>query len=93
MAYVSNPPSNAKSTFDRFRDPARRYWVLVSGGVEPAWARNGELFYRRPTDYAMMAVSVATNPALTVGHPKSCFAVGLPGGHCAAGGSPRASTQ
>ena len=55
--------------------------MSVGGGREPAWARNGELFYRRLGDDAMMAVAVATSPQLVVGPPRELFrGSGNPGG-------------
>jgi hypothetical protein len=47
--------------------------VSVGGGTEPLWAANGELFYRRSTDYRMMAVRVETQPTLNVGPPVELF--------------------
>ena len=58
--------------------------VSVGGGTEPAWARNGELFYRNAA-YEMMAAKVTTTPALRVAAPIKLF-----GGAQPAGGSPRA---
>ena len=55
------------------------------GGDEPVWAANGEIFYRRLSDYTMMAVEVATAPTLTVGDPQALFS-----GSLSPGGSPRA---
>ena len=43
-----------------FPGPGGQTPVSVDGGVEPVWGRNGELFYRRGSDYAMMAVEVST---------------------------------
>ena len=51
--------------------------VSVGGGEEPAWAPNGELFYRRPSDYAMMVVEVSTDPELTIGPAAELFAGGV----------------
>ena len=48
--------------------------MSVGGGEEPAWAASGELFYRRPDDYAMMVVEVSTDPVLIVGPPNELFA-------------------
>ena len=59
--------------------------MSVGGAEQPAWAANGELFYRRPDDYAMMVVDVSTEPSLVVGQPRELF-----GGTVSPGGSPRA---
>jgi len=47
--------------------------VSVGGGKEPTWTATGELFYRRPRDWAMMVVEVSTDPVLTVGPPEELF--------------------
>jgi hypothetical protein len=58
----------------------------VGGGVEPAWARSGELFYRRLQDGRMMVVPVTTSPTLSVGRSSEPCATSLPN----PGASPRA---
>lgn len=56
-----------------FPGPSGSTTASVGGGIEPAWAANGELFYRRPDGYAMMVVDVSTEPELTVGRPEELF--------------------
>ena len=68
-----------------FADDSLKKVLLAGGGEEPAWARNGELFYRRPSDYAMMVVEVSTDPTLNIGPPRELFT-----GTYYPGGSPRA---
>ena len=41
--------------------------------MEPAWAANGDLFYRRPSDYRMMVVTVSTDPKLDIGPSTELF--------------------
>ena len=48
--------------------------VSVGGGKEPTWAQTGELFYRRPRDWAMMVVEVSTEPVLAVRPSEELFA-------------------
>jgi Tol biopolymer transport system component len=48
--------------------------VSAGGGREPFWAKNGEVFYRRTTDDAMMVVKVTTTPSLVVGSAERLFA-------------------
>ncbi len=44
----------------------------MEGGTEPVWSRDGrELFYRN--GYKMMAVSVSTDPGLSLGKPSLLF--------------------
>jgi hypothetical protein len=47
--------------------------VSVGGGREPIWAKNGDLFYRSPNGERMLAVPVATEPALKIGTPAQLF--------------------
>jgi hypothetical protein len=91
VAYVSDTTGQREIYIQPFPKPGPQTKVSVGGGVEPAWARNGELFYRRPDDYAMMAVPVATSPALTLGAPRELFrGSGFLGGALRTRGSPRA---
>jgi hypothetical protein len=64
-----------------FPGPGPATPVSVGGAREAAWARNGELFYRRLEDDMMMAVRVDTAPTLSVGTPVELFrGSGNPGG-------------
>ncbi len=47
--------------------PGGQETVSVGGGREPVWATNGELFYRNLAGDRVMAVSVTTEPTLTMG--------------------------
>ena len=85
VAHVSNRTGQREIVIQPFSGPGPQTPASVGGGREPAWARNGELFYRRPSDYAMMAVTVSTELTLTVGQPRMLF----PGG-ADPQGSPRA---
>jgi serine/threonine-protein kinase len=73
VAFVSGDAGQREIFIRPFPGPGGQTPVSVGGGVEPAWARNGELFYRRPRDYAMMVVAVATEPTLAVGPPTELF--------------------
>jgi Tol biopolymer transport system component len=85
VALVTTQTGQYEIVIHPFPGPGGQTPVSVGGGIEPAWSRNGELFYRRLGDYAMMVVEVSTDPELTVGPPKELFrGRGFPGG------SPRA---
>ena len=60
--------------------------MSVGGGDEPAWAANGELFYRRPSDNVMIAIEISTDPELAIGSPTELFVRSPPIGT----GGPRA---
>ena len=85
VALVSRQTGQDEIYILPFPGPGGQTPVSVGGGVEPAWAPQGELFYRRSGDYAMMVVEVSTDPVLTVGPPAELFA-----GSSSPGGSPRA---
>ena len=85
VAYMSQQTGQSEIYIRPFPGSGGQTPVSVGGGVEPAWARSGELFYRRRRDYAMMAVDVSTDPTLTVGPLRELFR-----GARSPGGSPRA---
>ena len=85
VAHVSDQSGVREIYVRPFPGPGGQETVSVGGGDEPAWASNGELFYRRPSDYAMMVVEVSTDPTLTIGSPQELFRGGV-----YPGGSPRA---
>jgi hypothetical protein len=84
-ALVSDQTGQREIVIRPLVGPVGQTPVSVGGGEEPAWAANGELFYRRPSDYAMMVVEVTTDPILDVGPPRELFR-----GTVSPGGSPRA---
>ena len=85
VAYESDQMGQREIFIRPFPGPGGQETVSVGGGDEPAWAGNGELFYRRPSDYAMMVVEVSTEPTLIVDQPRELFRGGV-----YPGGSPRA---
>jgi serine/threonine-protein kinase len=85
VALISSQTGQQEIYILPFPGPGAQTPVSVGGGREPAWGRSGEIFYRRPDDYMMMAVEVSTDPVLTVGPPRELFP-----GNRDPGGSPRA---
>ena len=72
LAYTSNEPGRVEVFIQSFPGPAGRVQVSTDGGTEPVWSHDGrELFYR--TGDAMMAVNVATTPALSAGEARKLF--------------------
>ena len=78
VAYRSQQTGNNQIYIRPFPGPGGQTPVSVDGGVEQVWGGNGELFYRRATDYAMMGVEVSTAPSLSIGPPRILFPGGSP---------------
>jgi len=70
-AYVSNESGRDEVYVRPHPGPGGKFPVSTSGGIQPAWGRNGELFYRNGD--RMMAVPVSTMPTLKIGQPKVLF--------------------
>ena len=85
VAYITEQTGQREIQIRPYPGPGGQMPVSVGGAEQPAWAANGELFYRRPDDYAMMVVDVSTEPSLVVGQPRELFQ-----GTVSPGGSPRA---
>jgi Tol biopolymer transport system component len=73
IAYLDAVSGRSEVVIRPFPGPGPETTVSVGGAREPAWAQNGELFYRRLGDDMMMAVKVRTAPALQVGPPEELF--------------------
>ena len=85
VAFMSTQTGQREIYIQPFPGPGGQTPVSVGGGEEVAWAPNGEVFYRRTGDYAMMAVEVSTDPELVVGPPVQLFS----GGAALGGGGTR----
>ncbi len=76
MAYVSDESGRVEVYVRPFPEveSGRRVQVSDGGGGQPQWSEDGrELYYRSRTERAMMAVSVTTEPSLSVGVPEPLF--------------------
>jgi len=72
IAYASDQSGRSEIYVRPFRGPGGETLVSTMGGSEPVWAKHANLmFYRQGT--AMMAVDVATSPALLIGPPHVVF--------------------
>ena len=80
VAYLSAPTGGNALYIRPFPGPGGETPVSVGAAREPVWSLNGDLFYRRTDDYAMMVVEVSTDPVLTVGPPNELFSGGGPVG-------------
>ena len=55
-----------------FPDGSGARQISLNGGTRPSWCKNGkELFYLE--EDSLLAVPVATNPALSIGQPRRLF--------------------
>ena len=70
VAYLSNETGRSHLHIRPFPGPGADVTVSVDGAIEPVWAANGELFYRRLSDYTMMVV---TDPTPLPGPPAELF--------------------
>ena len=70
VAYLSTETRRSQLHIMPFPGPGGRLTVSVDGAIEPVWAANGELFYRRLSDYTMMVV---TDPTPLPGPPIELF--------------------
>jgi Tol biopolymer transport system component len=72
MAYVSDESGRNEIYVTPFPGPGEKAAVSTDGGSEPVWPRGGKtLFYRNSDE--MMAVEIATSPALSVGKARVMF--------------------
>ena len=72
MAYRSSETGQLEVFVRPFPDVAGGKWqISTTGGNYPAWSPDGrELFYRRPSDRALMRVTVETEPTFIAGIPE-----------------------
>jgi len=74
VAYVSDESGREEVYLKRFPSGDGKWQASVNGGTWPVWSRDGgELIYRWQD--TMMAVSVKTEPSLTLGTPEELFSV------------------
>ena len=67
VAYCSNESGRAEIYVTPYPGPGAKIQVSAEGGTDPVW-RRGEMFFRNGDK--MMAVSVATEPRLTLSKPR-----------------------
>jgi Tol biopolymer transport system component len=75
MVYAALEAGREEEVYvQRYPGPGARTPVSVGGGREPVWSPSGdEIFYRSIDGERMMAVSVRTEPTLTIGRPRTQF--------------------
>jgi serine/threonine-protein kinase len=75
VAYASNETGRFEAYVRPIGETGPRRPVSVGGATSLVWARNGELIYHRSEDDAIVAVPIATAPALSIGQPATLFRV------------------
>ena len=73
LAYVSDESGRREVYVQPFPGPGGKWQISTDGGVEPVWARNGELFYRNENGDKMMVVDFTTEPTFRAGNPRLLF--------------------
>jgi hypothetical protein len=72
VAYVSNETGEDEVYVRSYPEGTNKVPISIGGGREPVWNPDGsEIFYRGPL--GMMAVPIATTPALRPGKPEFLF--------------------
>jgi Tol biopolymer transport system component len=71
LAYASDESGQQEIYVRPFPTGGGKWQISTEGGIRPFWTRNGELVYRNGDK--MMAVSIATQPTLSVGTPRLLF--------------------
>ena len=72
IAYASDESGRSEIYVQPFPGPGPKVQISNGGGFDPVWLRSGgELYYRN--DEKMMAVSIATAPALKVSAPRQLW--------------------
>jgi dipeptidyl aminopeptidase/acylaminoacyl peptidase len=74
LAYASDESGRSVVYVRSYPDLERKWQISTSGGIEPAWSRDGtELFYRYEDGLRMMAVPITTEPDFFPGRPELLF--------------------
>jgi len=72
LVYVSDESGRDEVYVRSYAESGQKIPVSTEGGTDPVWSRNGrELFYRNGD--SLMAASVTTGTAFTVGKPEKLF--------------------
>ena len=86
VAFLSDATGQREIYIRPYPGQGGQVTVSVGGGMEPIWARSGELFYRSLDGRRMFSVAVTAASTLTIGTPVEVFQGPY---YIAATGSPR----
>ena len=73
VVFLSNETGDREVYVRPHSGSDRQTTVSMSGGVEPIWSRNGEIFYRSFGGDRMFSVAAQTSPVFKVGTPVLLF--------------------
>ena len=73
VAYLSNETGQSEAYIVPFPGPGPKRPLSAGGAGDLTWGRSGEVFYRRRSDHAVMAVPISTSPVLSVGQVRPLF--------------------
>jgi Tol biopolymer transport system component len=73
VAYLSNETGRTEAYIVPFPGPGPKRPLSTGGAGDLVWGRSGEVFYRRGSDHALMAVPITTSPVLSVGQAHPLF--------------------
>jgi len=68
LAYASDESGRYEIYVQPYPGPGGKRQISTEGGMEPVWARNGELFYRNGKK--LMVAQTMTHPSFSAGNPK-----------------------
>jgi eukaryotic-like serine/threonine-protein kinase len=88
VAYTSNESGRSEIYIRAFSpdsvaapsDAGGKWLISTDGGSDPRWRGDGKELYYRGTGGRLMAVEIATDPAVRAGIPKALFVVPPEGG-------------
>jgi Tol biopolymer transport system component len=73
VAYLSNETGQSEAYIAPFPGPGPKRPLSAGGAGDLVWGQSGEVFYRRRSDNALMAVPISTTPVLSVGEARPLF--------------------
>jgi len=75
IAYQSNESGRAEIYVASYSGPAGKWQISTSGGIDPAWSRDGKELYFLSPDQHFMVVPILPGATFTPGTPRFLFHV------------------
>jgi serine/threonine-protein kinase len=75
LAYVSDESGRSEIYVQPFPGPGGKWQISTEGGIEPMWARNGEIFYRHGNQWMVVETRTqpGSQPIFSAGTPRLLF--------------------